>query len=175
MESEAWKGSKSTFIGSQEAYKENVEKVGSHFKKALTEEISKRAAKEKRNIVVSDTPLNRSVLLEIAFTEMVFGNPGAYTAAVATPLPGTSYVLDSAKSPFASIEGRVTDVQTGKVLAIFADKKFPQIKAFDFNKFTIRSPLNEVVELWTEELSDSMFAKADAKVASTGVVGILPW
>ena len=136
---DAWKDSLSAAISTEEDYQSYTKEVAERFKNKLTSEINSRAKELSSELKIVEDPARSDFVMEIAFTEVVFGNPGTYAVALAAPVPGVSYAVDSAKSPFASIEGRVTSRRTGEVVALFADKKFPRIKPLDVNKLTIRS------------------------------------
>ncbi len=185
-----WLKSLDITIRTKSDYQEKTKQIAQYFQNAVSEIFSEE--KESRYTLV-EAPDNTStggkavmtrapekgtpgtVQVEIALTEIIFGKPLVYAGTFAIPLPATSYMFDSVSSPMLSMEGRVRDAVSGKIIAVFADRKLPQVKPFDLNKFTTSSALHEVIDRWADELFRSFNREGNSIVKKTSTFSLIPW
>jgi len=167
-----WRRSRGTTMIVRTAFEKRLADLASYYQTTLINALQVGA--DNRFLAI-EQPQKGSLRLEIALTEVVFGDPVAYAGSFALPVPGSSFAFDTVASPMLSCEGRVIDNDTGQIVAVFADRKIPQIKPFDLNKFSTSSPLREVIDRWTDEIVRSFNREGDVKVARSSAFSLVPW
>ncbi len=167
-----WGMSKSPYIRSEEDFLKETEFIASHFHRELLKDLE--AHKEQR-IKVADAPGPGVAVLEIALTEAEFSHPAARAASLAAPVPGTGALVGAISDPHAAFAARLTDGESGELIATVADRKFPPTRIVDLNKLTVTSSVREVCSIWAETLADALQKGRMAKVKDRGSFSILPY
>lgn len=62
---------------------------------------------------------------------------------------------------------RITDADTGQLIATVADRKFAPVRIVDLNKLTVSSTPREISQLWADTIATAInsdgFTKVDEK------------
>ncbi len=172
MPSGSWKNSASGWITSEQDYLDEAEKIAEYFRKRIVEEIQQTPS---ARLGVATSPGPGVVVIEIALTELEFSHPVARAGALAAPIPGTSAALSTVTDPHAAFAARLTDAQTGALIATAADRKFPPTRLLDLNKLTVTSSAREVASNWAVEIADAVQKGRLAEVPTKGRFDWKPW
>jgi hypothetical protein len=169
---DAWKSSASSLITSELEYREKSKEIATYFHQQLTEKLQ---AYPDARLKISQTPGAGIATLEVVFTELEFSHPIVHAGAIAAPIPGAAQALATISDPHAAFALRISDSVSGKLLATVADRKFPPIRIFDFNKVTLSSSLREICSNWSKELASALNKGPSEDTARYGVIKLLPW
>jgi len=167
----AWKNSISTAITSQEDYYVTAAEIAEYFHERI--EAGLRAQQVRRYQVVNK-PGPDTLVLAIALTELEFSHPIARAGALAVPVPGTGAALSTVTDPHVAFAARITDGETGELIATAADRKFPPARIVDLNKLTATSSAREVCSLWADIIAQGIQGNANEKLSSKRF-SLLPW
>lgn len=151
---DAWKRSASYAITSKDDYDEAAARLATYFRGQLREQIKEQPNHEFTLADNSTGP--RTLVIEIALTELEFSHPVARAGALAAPIPGTGPALSTITDPHVAFAARITDGPTGRLVATVADRKFPPMRIVDFNKLTVESSPREVCQLWSESIAKAL-------------------
>lgn len=171
LAADAWKRSASYAITSKEDFDEAAERLATYFRDQIREQISSQS---NRRVSVVNRPAPKTMVIEIAFTELEFSHPVARAGALAAPVPGTGPALSAITDPHVAFAARVTDAQTGKLLATVADRKFPPMRIVDLNKLTVESSPREVCQLWAETIAKALNSDRNTPIEEERFT-LLPW
>lgn len=158
-----WLNSSSVAIQSKEDYSKYAREITTYFDQQLREKF-KSLSDSSTKLQLAEKVGPQTIKLEIALTELEFGHPIANAGALASPLPGTGAMVAAISDPHASFAARLSDGQTGKLLATIADRKFSPTRIVDLNKFTVTSTIREICGLWSEQLAATLAGAGKVKV-----------
>lgn len=167
----AWLRSTSLIITSKEDYDTEAKKIAEHFKERLLKDLKEY---KDTKVVLVEAPDKETITMEIALTELEFSHPGARTAALVSPVPGTGAALGSMSDPHVAFAARFNDPE-GKLAVTLADRAYPPSRIVDFNKMTVTSSPNEVVQRWSEVLAESINNGKLVKTDRSSRFSLLPW
>ena len=119
-------------------------------------------------------PGPRTIVVEIALTELEFSRPIARAGSMVAPIPGAGAALSMISDPHAAFAARVTDGATGELIATAADRKFPPTRIVDLNKLTVTSSAREICSLWADSIARGIQSKDGEKITSQSF-SFLPW
>ena len=168
---DAWRMSTSSIIDSEEAYLEKAKEIATYFEEQLRE---KFANSDSQWLRVVGTPNQRSLTLEIAFTELEFSHPLVRAAALAAPVPGTGPAVSAISDPHAAFALRLTDSSSRTLVASAASRKFAPLRLVDFNKLTVSSSVREISALWAASIVESIQSGGMNKVSEKRF-SLIPW
>ena len=137
-----WKLSESVAIEDQETYANEVKALADFTTEKLTEAL-KDSSQKRYQVVTTASP--GTLIIEMALTEVVFGNPIAAAGALAAPIPGTAVVLSAVTDPSVSYEVRLRDASSKKIIATAADRAFSTKRLVNFNKLTATSACRDIM------------------------------
>lgn len=168
----SWEGSKSTFLTSEEQYKKLAQELAEYFKQRLINDV----ANFKDGVMsVSDSPQPRGLIFDIAFTELEFSHPIQKAGFMLVPIPASSLVFNTVSDPHIAFAARVYDAQSGKLIATFADRRFPPTRLLDVNRLTVSSSAREICDTWAEIIAEGLNRERFADIPDRGFFAILPW
>ncbi|HWN93416.1 MAG TPA: DUF3313 domain-containing protein [Methylomirabilota bacterium] len=128
---------------------------------------------------VTPQPAPRSVVLELAITELVPSKAALTAAGMIAPAAGQAAVGVGAKvaagQPSVAIEGRVRDASTGEVLFQFADRQEPQMRVVNVQGLTWWSHAKEAIRDWAAQCVQLANTPADQKVEDRLPFTLKPW
>jgi hypothetical protein len=153
-------------------YRAKAREVADYFREQIIDKI-KNYPENRFQIVNQRGP--QTAVIEMAITELEFSHPGAYAATFASPVPGTGVALSAVTQPHAAFALRITDGETGRLIATAADRKFPPMRIADLNQLTISSSTREICSFWAEEIAAAIEKGRFGEVESVGRIRILPW
>ncbi len=157
-----WERSASTLIRSEQGYIEKAQEIADYFHVELIDKT--RDFKPKKFLVLKE-PNRKSVVVEIVLTEIEFSHPLARAASLAAPVPGTGPALTAITDPHVAFAARITDAETGALIATIADRKFGLARIIDLNKLTVSSSAREVTSLWAQSIAETLQGRGLTEVS----------
>ena len=91
-----------------------------------------------------------SVRLELALIEIDPSQPVLHALSWAGP-PGTGTAAGLINQRRAAFEGRLRDLQTGEVIATFADRDMQDVGPLDLTRLTWYGPAKGIMDRWAEQ------------------------
>ena len=134
---------------------DDLKRIAADFRQTVVDKFN--GSKQNRYALV-DTPGDRTLILELAITELVPGKAVLGLLGVASwaapPLIGVPVgtVASFADDGWMAIEGRVRDGGTGEVLAMFADREKGKTRILDLESATWYGHARESMNDWAEQL-----------------------
>jgi hypothetical protein len=168
---ENWKRSMSISITSREDFDKEAAEIAEYFDGEIRKRLTDGSATLYKLI---DAPGEKTLILEIALTELEFSHPVARAGALAAPIPGVAEAMSTVADPHAAFAARVNDAITGELLATFADRRFPPKRIIDVNKLTATSSVREVCSIWAGMI-DEMLDPERKEAVSDKRFSVLPW
>ncbi len=143
-----------------------------------------KAVKENKVIELADKPGPNTVAIQLALVKVVPGKPIAGALGNLGNLTPIGFIIspikvsvqgstDNAMQASVAIEGRITDSQTGKTVAVFADRRKQRAAFFNFNDFTSHGNLRQISDEWALQLVKALREKplsTGKKIESSGPV-----
>lgn len=105
-----------------------------------------------RRFQVITTPAqhkNPALRLEIALIEIDPSTPVLHAAGWLTPGGGTA--AGAVNQRRAAFEGRLRDLQTGEVVATFADRNMQDVGPLDLTRLTWYGPAKGIIDMWSKQ------------------------
>jgi hypothetical protein len=158
--------------------KQDLDMIGGEFRDTVIEKF--RDSKENRFAVV-DKPDDQTMILELAITQLVPGKAFLGTIGLAAwaapPVVGVPVGLAAAfaQSGWMAVEGRVRDAQTGKVMAMFADREQSKTRVIDVEALTWYGNARESMNDWADQLVLLANTPKDVKVEDSNAFTLMPW
>jgi hypothetical protein len=167
-----WEKSHGVAISSKEEFEKSVALLARYFRIRLLAEL--RAIKNGRFKLV-DAPDPSSLVVEIAFTELVLSEPIIRAATLAAPIPGADFALSAFSDPHVGFAARFTNHDGTALIATAADRRFPPVRIIDLNKLRASSSAREIISQWSRELAESIEFEELTKVSKSWGFSLLPW
>ncbi|MFN4895761.1 MAG: DUF3313 family protein [Pseudomonadota bacterium] len=167
-----WLRSRGLAVSSAEEFQKDAEIIARYFRIRLLSEL--KSTKSQRFLVV-DTPDSKSLILEIAITELVLSEPIIRAAALAVPFPGVDLALSTISDPHVSFAARFTSPDGKTLIATAADRRFPPVRLIDLNKLRARSSAREIIAHWSRQLAQAIQLNEFKNVEGNTWFSILPW
>ena len=151
LKTEKWEESKSTAIPNKRGYTRQTRELARYWTRSLNKSFSSPVCMFYRT---SDTGAANTLILEVALTEVRFGQPvpGAVTTA---PLPTGIVSAVATGLPVCAFEARVRDASTGRLVSTAADRRGPDIAVMDDGKNDLAKPNQKICDEWSEQLMKS--------------------
>jgi hypothetical protein len=105
---------------------------------------------------IVDTPNDKTLIVEIALTELVLSEPLLRVLALAAPVPGVDVALSTISDPHVAFAARFLAPDGVTLLGTVADRRFPPLRVIDLNKLRARSSAREIISMWARELAESI-------------------
>ncbi|MDD2769323.1 MAG: DUF3313 family protein [Methylococcus sp.] len=93
---------------------------------------------------------DKALRLELALIEIDPSTPVLHALSWAGP-PGTGSAVGAVNQRRAAFEGRLRDLQTGEVVATFADRDMADIGPIDLTRLTWYGPAKGIMDRWAEQ------------------------
>ncbi len=167
-----WLRSRGLAVSSEEEFKRDADVIARYFRIRLLSELK---ATSSQRFTIVDTPDERSLILEIALTELVLSEPLIRVAALAVPFPGVDLALSTITDPHVSFAARFTSPDGKKLIATAADRRFPPVRLIDLNKLRARSSAREIIAHWARQLAQAIQLNEFKKIEGNTWFSILPW
>jgi hypothetical protein len=97
----------------------------------------------------SEKPKHAALILELALIEIDPSQPVLHAAGWLTPGGGTAAGVVNQRR--AAFEGRLRDLQTGKVVATFADRDMQDADPLDLTRLTWYGPAKGIMDQWAKQ------------------------
>jgi hypothetical protein len=162
----------SAFILTDADFRAKAREVADYFREQLIDRIRNYP---NNSYQIADRRGRGTAVIEIAITELEFSHPAAYAGTFASPMPGTGAALAAVVQPHAAFALRISDGESGRLIATAADRKFPPLRIADLNQLTVSSPVREICGFWAEEIVQALEEGPTAEVESVGRIRLLPW
>ena len=135
---------------------------------------------EENRFTVVDTSSDKTMILELAITELVPGK--AFLGAIGLAswvAPGTAPIAVGAGASLAddgwmAIEGRLRDGKTGKVGLMFADREGAKSRIVDFEAATWYGHARESMHDWADQFVQLANTPQDVEVEDSSPFTLLP-
>jgi hypothetical protein len=151
LRSEKWEESKSTAITTKRAYTRQAQALARYWSKSLNKSFSSPVCMFYKT---NDTGAANTLVIEVALTEVRFGQP-APEAVASAPLPTGIVTAVTAGLPTCAFEARVRDAATGKLVSTVADRRGPDITVMDEEKPSLARPNQKICDEWSDQLMKS--------------------
>ena len=169
---DGWLESKGTLLSKESEYTKLANELAEYFKQELIEKV----ANYKDGVVsVVDSAQPRGLIFDIALTELEFSHPIQKAGFMLVPIPASSVVFNTVSDPHVSFAAKVYDAQSGKLIATFADRRFPPTRLLDVNRLTLSSSAREICDTWADIIAEGLNRERFADIPDRGFFAILPW
>lgn len=172
LPADAWLRSRGLAVSSEQEFQKDVEILAQYFHVRL---ISEMSSIDPKRFQIVENPDEKTVVLEIALTELVLSQPLIRAAALAAPLPGVDLALSTISDPHVAFAARFSSPDGTQLIATAADRRFPPLRLIDLNKLRARSPAKEVIANWARQLAQAIQFDEFKKVEGNSWFSILPW
>lgn len=169
---DTWEESKSIALTSREAFQESAREIADYFHEQLQGRLKEV---QSQGLKVVSAPGARTLAIEIALTEMEFSRPVSRAGTFLIPLPFVDMAFSTITDPHAAFAMRITDSQSGQLIATIADRKFPPTRVVDVHKLSLTSSVREICDNWSVELAQALSTGSHEKVEERGTFRLLPW
>jgi hypothetical protein len=169
---DSWLASKGTLLAKESEFKKLADELAAYFKQELIEKV----ANYKNGVVsVVDSAEPRGLIFDIALTELEFSHPIQKAGFMLVPIPASSLVFNTVSDPHVAFAAKVYDAQSGKLIATFADRRFPPTRLLDVNRLTLSSSAREICDTWADIIAEGLNRERFADVPDRGFFALLPW
>lgn len=195
-----WIYSAGTFIPTRESYLDRVQELAEYIQEETSERFEEYRDKP-RPLEVSQTvavelvpppplasgtprafapiepltPPSRELRLRLSISEANFGDPVLYGGLLAVPIPAIANLSTAVKAPSLTVEAKLVDGPTGRVIMEILDRRFPQIKIVDINRLTDLRAVKELADSFAEDLVEAFYLQPGERVGRRWAFSLLPW
>jgi Protein of unknown function (DUF3313) len=129
--------------------KKDLEKLAIYFKDEVVKQFTEDP--NKRFQIIEDTgmPEPATLRLELALIEVNPSQPVLHAAGWLIPGGGTA--AGAVNKRTAAFEGRLRDLQTGEVVATFADRDMQDVGPIDLTRLTWYGPAKGIMDQWAKQ------------------------
>lgn len=147
----------------------------------IVKETFREADAEKNRFKIVDKADDKTMILELAITELVPGK--AFLGAIglaswAAPGAGpvaVGLVAALADDGWMAIEARIRNGKTGKVVSMFADREGAKARIVDVEAATWYGHARESMHDWADQLVELANTPQDVEVEDSSPFTLLPW
>lgn len=129
--------------------KKDIEKLAVYFHDEVVKQFSEDPNKRFRVIKNPAMPQPATLRLELALIEVNPSQPVLHAAGWLVPGGGTA--AGAVNKRTAAFEGRLRDLQTGKVVATFADRDMQDVGPIDLTRLTWYGPAKGIMDQWAKQ------------------------
>jgi hypothetical protein len=130
--------------------KKDIEELALYFHDQVVKEFSEDPKQRFRIIERSDQHRQPALRLELALIEIDPSQPVLHALSWAGP-PGTGTAAGMINQRKAAFEGRLLDLQTGEVVATFADRDMADAGPLDLTRLTWYGPAKGIIDQWAKQ------------------------
>ena len=162
----------------QMVIQDDLKRIAADFRQTVVDKFDES---EENRFAIVDTPGEKTMILELAITELVPGKAVLGMLGVASwaapPLVGVPVgaVASFADDGWMAIEGRVRDTRSDEVLAMFADREKGKTRILDLEAATWYGHARESMNDWSEQLVALANTPKDIQVEDSSAFTLLPW
>jgi len=129
--------------------KEDIEKLAIYFHDEVVKQFTEDP--NKRFQVMNDlgTPVPATLRMELALIEINPSQPVLHAAGWL--IPGGGVAAGAVNQRRAAFEGRLRDLQTGEVVATFADRDMQDVGPIDLTRLTWYGPAKGIMDQWAKQ------------------------
>jgi hypothetical protein len=153
LPADEWKRSRGFATSSQTAFERDAAILARYFRIRLLAELNKVPSPR---FSVVDALGEKTIIVEIALTELVLSEPLLRMLAIAAPVPGVDVALSVFSDPHVAFAARFFAPDGSTLLGTVADRRFPPLRVIDLNKLRARSSAREIISLWARELAETI-------------------
>ena len=152
--------------------KDSVE-IARYFEDKLKDAI---VTKEKHPFSIVTSPQAKTIRLEIAIVELVPSKAwwNATASAAGFVIPGAGFLTTLGKGEIA-IEARITDAQSGKTLALFADREADKSAPINIAQYTWYQHTKNNIDDWVDQFAELHDTPFDQVVTDSKPFMLKPW
>lgn len=160
-------------LRSHTAYEHDVERIASYMRYALVRDIQRYPG---NRFAIVDCPGKHTLIVELALVELAPAQAPINTVFNAADflLPGAS-ILTFFGSGKIAIEGRLRDGATGKIVAMFADRRSDIFSFIDVRSYTWYSGAMKNIDDWARQGSDFLHAPPNKIIRRRLPITLIPW
>lgn len=172
IDEDNWVNSSGLAINSAADYFKEAESLARFFQKSLIRNLD---FEPNGRFNVTKNKGKYVLVIEIALTEMELARPTVRTASLVVPVPGTGPAVGAITDPHVAFAAKITDGQTGKLLATVADRRFAPKRMIDLKKLQVNKSVREICEAWAKELTQALQKGVKSRVGYKRDMEILSW
>ena len=129
--------------------KKDIEKLAIYFHDEVVKQFTEDPNKRFQVIENPAMPESATLRLELALIEINPSQPVLHAAGWLVPGGGTA--AGAVNKRTAAFEGRLRDLQTGEVVATFADRDMQDVGPIDLTRLTWYGPAKGIMDQWAEQ------------------------
>jgi hypothetical protein len=130
--------------------KEDIEELAQYFRGQVIKNFREDPHHRFQVIEYLGQPVGPTVRLELALIEIDPSQPVLHALSWAGP-PGTGTAAGVINQRRAAFEGRLRDLQTGEIIATFADRDMADAGPLDLTRLTWYGPAKGILDRWAEQ------------------------
>ena len=128
------------------------------------------------NFKIVKKPVEKTLILEMAITELTPNKPFLKTASYAPFFIGTGIkVINQTNPSVVAFEARVKDGETGEIIAKFADKEKEQTSFVSKKHFSWYGHAEDIIIDWADQFVQLANRKPGEIIKDTSTVELKPW
>lgn len=117
----------------------------------------------------------RALRLELALIQIDPSVPVLHALGYASPVPGMSTAASVINRRSAAFEGRLRDLKTGEIVALFADRDTQDIGPIDVSRLTWYGPSKGIMRRWAKQFVQVANAKPGEAVTDPVAFTLMPF
>ncbi|MRR58464.1 MAG: DUF3313 family protein [Deltaproteobacteria bacterium] len=129
--------------------KEDIEELAVYFHDEVVKQFNEDPNKRFQVIENPGMPVPATLSLELALIEINPSQPVLHAAGWL--VPGGGAAAGAVNKRTAAFEGRLRDLQTGEVVATFADRDMQDVGPIDLTRLTWYGPAKGIMDQWAEQ------------------------
>ena len=129
--------------------KKDIEKLAIYFHDEVVKQFTEDPNKRFQVMEDPGTPVPETLRLELALIEINPSQPVLHAAGWLIPGGGTA--AGAVNQRRAAFEGRLRDLQTGEVVATFADRDMQDVGPIDLTRLTWYGPAKGIMDQWAKQ------------------------
>ena len=176
LEMDWWQ--KTNFRNAVGSFERDVQELARYMQKTFIKAFEE-AEKKRFKVVKVPSQWGKSLRLEMALVEVVPSKPVlnalGFAAGPVTKVPGVGSAASMAAPRNVAFEARIRDLQTGKIVATFADRERQVPGPIDVTRLTWFEPARDIIDEWAEQLVQVANRERGEKVKDPVPFTLRPW
>ncbi|MEW6037637.1 MAG: DUF3313 family protein [Pseudomonadota bacterium] len=130
--------------------KSDIAELARYFHDRVVQEFKEDPKHRFRVVESAGQHRDKALRLELALIEIDPSTPVLHALSWAGP-PGTGTAVGAVNQRRAAFEGRIRDLQTGEVVATFADRDMADVGPIDLTRLTWYGPAKGIMDRWAKQ------------------------
>jgi hypothetical protein len=130
--------------------KKDIDELAQYFHDQIVKDFNEDPMQRFQVIDSAAQRTGAALRLEIALVEIDPSTPVLHALSWAGPI-GTGSAVGMVNQRRAAFEGRLRDLQTGKIVATFADRNMQDIGPLDITRLTWYGPAKGIMDMWAKQ------------------------